>query len=125
MSSQSQPDGPRNTNNGSVTKRQARAWQHRAHELGDRLPDGFVIGTATAAFQIEGGARDGGRGESIWDWFTTQPGRIIDGSNASVTTNHYQRVSEDVALMSELGTDAYRFSFADRKSTRLNSSHWE
>ncbi|MFT2815683.1 GH1 family beta-glucosidase [Leifsonia sp. A12D58] len=112
MSSQSQPDGPRNTNNGSVSKRQARAWQHRAHELGDRLPEGFVVGTATAAFQIEGGARDGGRGESIWDWFTTQPGRILDGSNASVATNHYQRVDEDVTLMSELGADAYRFSFA-------------
>ena len=111
-SSEPQGPGPRNTNNGSVSKRAARAWEHRVNELGERLPEGFVIGTATAAFQIEGGARDGGRGESIWDAFTAQPGRILDGSNASVATNHYERVLEDVELMSELGADAYRFSFA-------------
>ena len=90
----------------------ARDWPHRASELGQRLPDGFIIGTATSAFQVEGGARDGGRGESIWDWFSVQPGRILDGSNASVSTDHFHRYSEDVALMRDLGSDAYRFSFA-------------
>lgn len=90
----------------------ARAWQHRAGELGSGLPDGFVIGTATSGFQIEGGARDGGRHESVWDGFTAQPGRILDGSNASVSADHFHRYAEDVTLMGELGTDAYRFSFA-------------
>ena len=90
----------------------ARDWPHRASELGDSLPDGFIVGTATSAFQVEGGARDGGRGESTWDWFTVQPGRILDGSNASVATDHFHRYSEDVALMHDLGSDAYRFSFA-------------
>ncbi|WP_022886684.1 GH1 family beta-glucosidase [Glaciibacter superstes] len=87
-------------------------WQHRAAELGERLPSGFVVGTATAAFQIEGGAREGGRGESVWDWFTAQPGRIVDGSNASVAADHYHRYAEDIALARDLGSDAYRFSFA-------------
>jgi beta-glucosidase len=41
-----------------------------------------------------------------------QPGRISDGSDASVATDHYHRYPEDVALMRELGLDAYRFSFA-------------
>lgn len=89
-----------------------REWPRRAEELGDRLPTGFQIGTATSAFQIEGGARDGGRTESIWDWFTTQPGRILDGSNASVSADHFHRLSEDVTLLAELGVDSYRFSFA-------------
>ncbi|GAA3873454.1 GH1 family beta-glucosidase [Leifsonia kafniensis] len=88
-----------------------REWPRRAAELGDRLPPGFQIGTATSAFQIEGGARDGGRAESVWDWFTTQPGRIVDGSNASVSADHFHRVSEDVTLLAELGVDSYRFSF--------------
>jgi len=90
----------------------ARAWQHRAGELGSGLPDGFVVGTVTSGFQVEGGARDGGRHESIWDGFTTQPGRILDGSNASVSADHFHRQAEDVTLLRELGADAYRFSFA-------------
>jgi beta-glucosidase len=90
---------------------EARAWPHRANELGDLIPSGFQIGTATAAFQVEGAARDGGRGESVWDAFTAQRGRILDGSNASVSTDHFHRYAEDVTLMRELGLDAYRFSF--------------
>lgn len=96
----------------STNNSAARDWQHRAAELGDRIPTGFRIGTASAAFQIEGGAREGGRGESTWDAFTIQAGRIIDGSNASVAADHIHRYREDVALMRELGADAYRFSFA-------------
>lgn len=91
---------------------QERSWQHRAQELGDRLPTGFTIGTATSAFQIEGGARDGGRGESSWDVFTRQSGRILDGQNASVSTDHITRLSDDITLLRELGADSYRFSFA-------------
>jgi len=89
----------------------SRAWQHRAAELGDRLPSGFRIGTATSAFQIEGAARDGGRGESGWDAFTRQPGRILDGQNASVAADHIGSLTEDVTLLRELGADIYRFSF--------------
>ncbi|MGO4690886.1 glycoside hydrolase family 1 protein [Glaciibacter sp. 2TAF33] len=90
----------------------SRAWQHRTNELGDLIPSGFQVGVATAAFQIEGAAREGGRGESVWDAFSAQRGRILDGSNASVSTNHFHRYAEDVTLMRELGVDAYRFSFA-------------
>jgi beta-glucosidase len=90
----------------------SRAWQHRAGELGDRLPRGLSIGTATSAFQVEGGARDGGRGESVWDAFTRQSGRILDGQNASVSADHLGHVAEDVTLLRELGVDSYRFSFA-------------
>ena len=90
----------------------SRAWQHRAGELGDRLPTGFQIGASSSAFQIEGGARDGGRGESSWDAFTRQSGRILDGQNASVSADHIGKLSDDVTLLSELGADLYRFSFA-------------
>lgn len=90
----------------------SRAWQHRAGELGDRLPATLSIGTATSAFQIEGAARDGGRGESGWDAFTRQSGRILDGQNASVSTDHLAHLPADVTLLGELGVDSYRFSFA-------------
>jgi len=83
------------------------------------LPDGFVLGTATAAAQIEGAVRAGGRSASIWDEFSAQPGRILDGSDTSVTADHYHRYREDVELMRRLGLDAYRFSLS---WTRLQPS---
>lgn len=80
--------------------------------LARALPAGFVIGTATASAQIEGATRIGNRTPSVWDRFAAEPGRIIDGSDTSVTADHYHRHSEDVALMRQLGADAYRFSFS-------------
>lgn len=81
-------------------------------EFAATLPPGFVIGAATAAFQIEGAVDEGGRGRSAWDEFTEIPGKISDGSDARVATDHYHRFREDVALMRELGLDAYRFSLS-------------
>ena len=76
------------------------------------FPEGFEFGTSTASYQIEGAADEDGRGPSIWDTFCAEPGRIADGSSGAVACDHYHRVTEDVALMRGLGTDAYRFSIA-------------
>ena len=81
-------------------------------QLAKSLPAGFVIGTATAAAQIEGATSFGNRTPSVWDRFASQPGRILDGSDTSVTADHFHRYREDVALMADLGADAYRFSFS-------------
>jgi len=72
----------------------------------------FVWGAATAAYQIEGATREDGRGESIWDSFAARPGRIADGSSGEPADDHYHRTRDDVALMRELGLQAYRFSVA-------------
>lgn len=77
-----------------------------------QFPAGFQWGAATSAQQIEGAAREGGRGPSIWDAFCAEPGRIKDGSHVDVACDHYHRYAEDVALMRWLGLTAYRFSFA-------------
>jgi beta-glucosidase len=74
------------------------------------FPSDFTFGVSTSAYQIEGGARDGARGESVWDRFSHLPGNILNGGHGDVACDHYHRVAEDVALMSELGLDAYRFS---------------
>ncbi len=70
-----------------------------------RLPPGFLIGAATAAYQIEGAAHEDGRTDSTWDEFTRRPGTILDGSDGRVATYHYHRFREDVALMRALGID--------------------
>ena len=72
-------------------------------------PD-FLWGTATAAYQIEGSPEADGKGPSIWDTFAHTPGRIADGSTGDIACDHYVRWPEDVALMADLGVNAYRFS---------------
>ncbi|MGV8885463.1 MAG: GH1 family beta-glucosidase [Microbacteriaceae bacterium] len=87
-------------------------WLHDPAGLGARLPADFVMGVATAAFQIEGAVREDGREPSTWDTFMGQKGRILDGSTAAVADDHYHRYPEDVKLMRELGIDSYRFSLS-------------
>ncbi|MGW7482995.1 GH1 family beta-glucosidase [Nonomuraea muscovyensis] len=72
----------------------------------------FLWGTATAAYQIEGATGEDGRGPSVWDTFAHEPGRVRDGHTGDVACDHYHRWREDVALMSELGAGAYRFSIS-------------
>ena len=84
----------------------------REGSLTPRFPRGFVWGTATSAYQIEGAVSEDGRGPSIWDSFAHRPGTIEDGSNGDVADDHYHRYKDDIGLMKALGTKAYRFSIA-------------
>jgi beta-glucosidase len=77
-----------------------------------QFPPGFLWGTATAAYQIEGAVHEDGRRDSIWDTFSHTPGKVIGGDTGDVAVDHYHRMAEDVALMSELNLAAYRFSIA-------------
>jgi beta-glucosidase len=76
------------------------------------FPPGFLWGTATSAYQVEGAVNEDGRGVSIWDTFARTPGRIVGNANADVASDHYHRVRDDVRLMSSLGVSTYRFSIA-------------
>lgn len=79
-----------------------------AREPLPQFPRGFLWGVSTSAHQIEGAVDR--RGPSVWDAFTAVPGRVKDGTTAAVACDHYHRYREDVALIRELGVDAYRFS---------------
>ena len=76
------------------------------------FPADFAWGVATAAPQIEGAAFEDGKGESIWDRFARQPGRVLGGDTLDVACDHYHRYKEDCRLMRELGVKNYRFSVA-------------
>ena len=76
------------------------------------FPDGFIWGAATASYQIEGAAHDGGRGPSVWDTFSHTAGKVANGDTGDVACDHYHRVERDVAMMAELGLQTYRFSIS-------------
>ncbi|CCH19909.1 GH1 family beta-glucosidase [Micromonospora lupini] len=77
-----------------------------------RFPRDFGWGAATSAYQIEGAAKEDGRGESVWDTFSRVPGRTRNGDTGDVAADHYHRYAEDLDLMRDLGLRSYRFSIS-------------
>jgi beta-glucosidase len=77
-----------------------------------QLPADFTWGVATAAYQIEGAVAEDGRTDSVWDTFCRQPGAVRNGDTGDVAVDHYHRWPQDLALMTDLGIDAYRFSIS-------------
>lgn len=75
-----------------------------------RFPAGFLWGTATSAYQIEGATEEDGRGLSIWDTFSRVKKNTYTGDNGDVADDHFHRYREDIAIMHELGIKAYQFS---------------
>ncbi|HKF48670.1 MAG TPA: GH1 family beta-glucosidase [Terracidiphilus sp.] len=76
------------------------------------FPGGFKWGCATAAYQIEGGAKDGGRGPSLWDVFSHTPGKTHEGDTGDVADDSYHRYKEDAQLLKNLGVATYRMSIS-------------
>lgn len=76
------------------------------------FPPGFVWGTASSAYQIEGAWEADGKGPSTWDTFTHRPGVVLGGQTGDVAVDHYHRWEADLDLMQSLGVNAYRFSVA-------------
>ncbi len=77
-----------------------------------RFPDGFVWGAASSAYQVEGGHDADGKGPSVWDEFCRRPGAIWSGHTGDIACDHYRRYSEDIALMKQIGLQAYRLSIS-------------
>ncbi len=81
-------------------------------ELAARFPTSFAWGVATSAYQVEGAVEADGRGASIWDAFSHEPGRVRGGDTGDVACDHYRRYLDDVEVMASLGIRSYRFSVA-------------
>jgi beta-glucosidase len=77
-----------------------------------QFPSSFTWGAASASYQIEGAIAADGKGRSVWDLLTHQPGRIWSDQTGDIACDHYHRFAEDVQLMADLGLQAYRFSIA-------------
>jgi beta-glucosidase len=83
-----------------------------AAEQPRRFPEDFLWGVATASYQVEGAALEGGRGPSIWDTFSHLPGKVRRGDTGDIACDAYHRLDSDLDLLSDLSVQAYRFSIA-------------
>ncbi len=77
-----------------------------------RFPNGFIWGSATASYQVEGAVKEDGRGASVWDTFSHTPGKTHAGDTGDVADDHFHRFKTDIGLMKALGVKGYRFSVA-------------
>jgi beta-glucosidase len=75
------------------------------------FPKGFVWGTATSAYQVEGAYKEDGKGTSVWDTYTNQF-KLAGGETGNVAIDQYHRYKQDVALLKDMGIQSYRFSIA-------------
>jgi len=76
------------------------------------FPEGFLWGSATASYQVEGAVNEDGRGPSIWDTFSHTAGKTFHGETGDVADDHYHLYPEDIQIMKDLGVKTYRFSIA-------------
>ena len=67
-----------------------------SHPRRRSFPDGFLFGTKTAAYQVEGSAEADGRGPSIWDSFSHRPGATRNGDTGDIACDHYRRLDGDL-----------------------------
>lgn len=77
-----------------------------------RFPPDFLWGASTSAYQVEGSPLADGAGPSIWHRFAHSPGLTANNETGDVACDHYRRYADDVALMRDLGLNAYRFSIS-------------
>src|SRR4051812_16638265 len=95
-----------------ATSTQNRESGANQNPRGREFPKGFLWGSATASYQVEGAVAEDGRMPSIWDTFSHTPGKVVNNATGDVADDHYHRYKEDVQLMKSLGVKAYRFSIA-------------
>ena len=73
-----------------------------------KLPEDFLWGASTSAYQLEVANLTNGKGPSVQDVKTVPAGT----SELDVCADFYHRYKEDIALMAEMGFKTFRFSIA-------------
>ncbi|HIY19472.1 MAG TPA: family 1 glycosylhydrolase, partial [Candidatus Blautia avistercoris] len=66
------------------------------------FPEGFLWGSASASYQVEGGYQEDGKGMTNWDTFVRIPGKTYKATTGDTAVDHYHRYKEDIALMAEM-----------------------
>ncbi|KAF7313927.1 Glycoside hydrolase family 1 protein [Mycena chlorophos] len=77
-----------------------------------KFPSGFKFGVDTAAYQVEGAVKNEGKGPTLWDWNSRQPGGVFDNTTADIVDLQYYLYKEDVLRVAALGVNAHSFSIS-------------
>jgi beta-glucosidase len=78
-----------------------------------KFPKGFLFGTATSAYQVEGAWNEDGKGENVWDRYVHSGNHCVANEDTGdVAIDHYHRYEEDFDILKSLNTNAYRFSIS-------------
>lgn len=72
----------------------------------------FKWGVAVSSYQVEGAHDVDGRGQSIWDQFSKNGKKIVDGSNGNVACDFYNKYANDIDIIKELNIGNFRFSIS-------------
>eukprot|EP00891_Asterochloris_glomerata_P005291 jgi/Astpho2/5291/e_gw1.00074.33.1_t len=72
----------------------------------------FFYGVACSSYQIEGAWQEDGKSKSIWDTFSHTPGKVHNGDTGDVATDFYHNYKKDIAMMKEMGIQAFRMSLS-------------
>ncbi|KAE9546881.1 hypothetical protein FO519_009907, partial [Halicephalobus sp. NKZ332] len=73
---------------------------------------GIQMSSATSAYQVEGGAFEGGRGDSVWDIYVRRPNVVRDNSTGDDACKSYDYWKKDIDILKALNVKAYRFSIS-------------
>lgn len=77
-----------------------------------KFPKDFQLGVAGAAYQIEGAAKDEGRGPSVWDKLVRVPGYTSANETADIADNNYYLYKQDIARIAAMGINTYSFTIS-------------
>uniref|UniRef100_UPI00358FC953 lactase/phlorizin hydrolase-like n=1 Tax=Myxine glutinosa TaxID=7769 RepID=UPI00358FC953 len=88
-------------------------WESQDLYQDQYFPDNFTWGVTTAAYQIEGGWDEDGKGVSIWDMFVQSPMKVIrDGGDGTIACDSYHHPDRDVRLIKMLNVTHYMLSLS-------------
>ncbi|KAF7241753.1 Lactase-phlorizin hydrolase [Varanus komodoensis] len=96
-----------------------RTWQTFSNQsalerdsfLQDVFPSGFLWGTSTGSFNVEGAWAEDGKAESIWDRYGHQ-GHAYMNQTADVACDSYHKTEYDIYLLRGLQPKIYKFSIS-------------
>lgn len=89
------------------------AYNKQKQDLNKKnFPPDFKWGVSVAAYQTEGSHNCDGKGQSIWDVFTTKKGKIFNNHHANTSCDFYNQYQKDIQLLKLLNIPNFRFSIA-------------
>ncbi|CAO3660122.1 unnamed protein product [Umbelopsis vinacea] len=76
-----------------------------------KFPKGFKYGVASAATQVEGAAKEDGKGPSVWDYGPHVYPQLYTGA-PDVTDDFYHRYVNDLARLKAMGVNTFSLSLS-------------